>query len=587
MNHCIHTCLCAISLLALTACAPIRPTPTTATADRTAGTLPAAVEYDLGEAMLLQERFAEESRFRKMPVRLNGIIAAPIEGNGPYPVVVIFHGNHPGCPIPPGDEVDRWPCDPAVEQPNYRGFAYLVSHLAAQGYVALSININAENTFGFGEPTPGERLKQVVELHLNALATAAAGGNNPFGVELAGRVELDRLVFFGHSRGGEAGYQLAHHDGPLWPTAPERPNGPVAGLLLIAPAIISVELAGSEAPMAIILPACDQDVNDQQGQYFFERARLDPEQQHWVTSVWLEAANHNFFNETLRDEAAVRPARPDCDPLLTADQQRTFLTEYAVDFLTALLSNDPTARDRASTRMGIELQRPAPDELYGYAARVALLSLRADRRPLLIPATADELTTHLAGGRVTNEGLTTFFCEAGYYTPFVKPGSEPCKRANVTIPGNPAMVVLSWSQIGATLRLALPETEGNLSRYTAISLRVAVDPLSALNVTETPQRFSVQLTDRSGQSASVTTRPMEPALRFPVGYVDEEDPIFAGGLFTGRAPMTTIRLQLRDFVGVDSHEISEIALVFDQTATGSLFMGDLELVGAPTKGSGE
>lgn len=551
-----------------------------------AGRLPAAVEYNLGETMLLQARFAEESRFRKMPVRLNGIIAAPLEGDGPYPVVVIFHGNHPGCPIPPGDEVDRWPCDPAVEQPNYRGFAYLVSHLAAQGYVVLSININAENTFGFGEPTPGERLKQVVELHLNALATAAAGGNNPFGVELAGRVDLERLVFFGHSRGGEAGYRLAHHDGPLWPTAPERPNGPVAGLLLIAPAIISVELAGSEVPMAIILPACDQDVNDQQGQYFFERARLDPEQRQWVTSVWLEAANHNFFNELLRDEAAARPARPDCDPLLTADQQRTFITEYSVDFLTALLSNDPAARDRANARMGIELQQPAPDKLYGHAARVALLSLRADRRPLLIPATADELTTHLAGGRVTNEGLTTFFCEAGYYTPFVKPGSEPCKRANVTIPGNPAMVVLSWSQIGATLRLALPETEGNLSRYTAISLRVAVDPLSALNGAETPQGFSVQLTDRSGQRSSVTTRPTEPALHFPAGYV-EGDPIFAGGLFTGRAPMTTIRLQLRDFMGVDLGAISEIALVFDQTATGSLFMGDLELVAAPPSGSGE
>jgi hypothetical protein len=52
-------------------------------------------------------------------------------------------------------------------------------------------------------------------------------------------------------------------------------------------------------------------------------------------------------------------------------------------------------------------------------------------------------------------------------------------------------------------------------------------------------------------------------------------------------PRTTIRLQLPDFVGVDLREISEIALVFDQTASGSLFMGDLELVAAPTEKSGE
>ena len=128
----------------------------------------AAVEYNLGETAIVQERFPEDSRFRNMPVRLNGLISAPSEGDGPFPVVVILHGTHPGCPV---DEmgVDRWPCDPDVEQPNYRGFDYLVSALAAQGYVVLAPNINAEHTFGFGEPTAGERLTQVLDLHLQTL----------------------------------------------------------------------------------------------------------------------------------------------------------------------------------------------------------------------------------------------------------------------------------------------------------------------------------------------------------------------------------------------------------------------------------
>ena len=175
-------------------------TKSTATAD-----LPVAVEYNLGETTIVQERFPADSRFHNMPVRLNGIIAAPSGEGGPYPVVVILHGNHPGCPV---DEmgVDRWPCDHAVEQPNYRGFEYLVRQLAAQGYVALSININAENTFGFGEPTPGERLGQLLDHHLQALAAATAGGPNDFGVELAGRADVSRLALFGHSRGGEAAF---------------------------------------------------------------------------------------------------------------------------------------------------------------------------------------------------------------------------------------------------------------------------------------------------------------------------------------------------------------------------------------------
>ena len=158
LRLCQRYAILLVVMLALSACSPVQPILITPV--ETAVTpLPAAVEYDLGEATIVQERFPEDSRFRNMPVRLNGVIAAPADG-GPFPVVLILHGTHPGCPE---DEqgVDRWPCDPEVEQPNYRGFDYLASDLAEQGYVALSININAENTFGFGEPTAGERLRSL------------------------------------------------------------------------------------------------------------------------------------------------------------------------------------------------------------------------------------------------------------------------------------------------------------------------------------------------------------------------------------------------------------------------------------------
>ncbi|MCA9873133.1 MAG: hypothetical protein KC441_05745, partial [Anaerolineales bacterium] len=75
------------------------------------GDSPTAVEYNLGETTIVQSRFPEDSRFRNMPVRLNGVIAAPAGGDGSYPVVLIIHGTHPGCPELEGS-VDRWPCDP-------------------------------------------------------------------------------------------------------------------------------------------------------------------------------------------------------------------------------------------------------------------------------------------------------------------------------------------------------------------------------------------------------------------------------------------------------------------------------------------
>ncbi|MCL4267383.1 MAG: hypothetical protein KJ069_29670 [Anaerolineae bacterium] len=539
-------------------------------------TIPPAVAYNLGEVTIVQERFPEDSRFRNMPVQLNGIIAVPPDGDGPYPVVLIIHGTHPGCPVNDMG-VDVWPCAPEDEQPNYQGFDYLISHLAAQGYVALSINANAENTFGFGEGAPGERLEQIFELHMNALVAAANGGENGFGVELDGRADLNNLIFFGHSRGGEAIDWLAHEGGLTAPDAAERYGyGPVKGLLMIAPAPTFTLPDGSDVPLAIILPACDGDVIGQEGHYFYEGARQNAAQQEWATSAWLEQANHNYFNSILAADFLRLDDRLDCETRLSKETQRTFLADYASDFLTIIFSDDPQRVTAAWARLGLDAQSPAPNTLFGLPARVSVLAPAANRQTLFVPASADELTTNLAGGAVTAEGVTTFFCEAGFYTPTTKPGSEPCRRVNVTIPGNPALVVVSWEQPGGALRFALPAEAGDLSDYTTISLRTAVDPLSPLNEAGESQAFSVQLTDRTGATAVAATRPDEPALAFPPGQA-EEDSIF-DELFTGRAPLTTIRLPLSDFAGVDLSQITEIALLFDQTDSGSLFMGDVEFV---------
>lgn len=545
------------------------------------GELPPAVEYNLGETLIVQKRFPEGNRFRTMPVRLNGLIAVPPGQGGPYPVVLILHGNHHGCPT---DEmgVDRWPCAPEAEQPNYRGFEYLVRELAARGYVALSININAENTFGFGEPVPGERLGQLVDLHLQALATATAGGPSDFGLELAGRADPQRLALVGHSQGGEESLRLARQLGEESDATASRAYGPVNGVLLLASTATAVEVAGgSPVPMAIVLPNCDGDVISQEGQHFYEAARLAPQQAQWATSAWLERGNHNYFNQLLPDDpfrgaiGAGGASRPDCEPILEPGVQQAFLVDYAADFLTTVWSQDPAAVGETAARLGLDAQAPAPDELYGLPARVAVLAAAADRQPLLVPARAEELAANLVGGSVTEEGITAHFCPEGHYSPATLPGSEPCRRVNVTIPGQPALVVVSWAGPGGVWRFSLPAGQGDLSGHTALSLRAAVDPLSPLNLAASEQAFTLQLTDRAGNRAAVPTRPGEPALAFPAGLVQEDE--FAE-FFTGPVPMTTIRWMLTDLAGVDLANIGEIALLFDQTPSGSLFVADIEWV---------
>jgi hypothetical protein len=529
---------------------------------------PRAVEYSLGETIITQAQFAEESAFRNMPVRLNGVIAAPAAGSGPSPVVVILHGTHPGCPAV--GEIDPWPCSVDEERKNYQGFGYLAEALAADGYVALSININAEYTFGFGEPVGGQRLAQIVEKHLQALDAAAKGGENGFGVNLEGVADMARLALVGHSRAGEFALELARGgQGKAYATG---------AVLQVAPSPVTVDPApGSPVPLGIILPVCDGDVTELSGQVFFEGARLAQGQSAWAHSLFLERANHNGFNTMLGSDPFGTRGRRDCETLLPPEAQQALLEAYAVAFFDSVFRGGAKA-EQNKTGLGMDSRLPAPRQFGALDGRVAILYPAAERTVLFAPAAEAELATNRLGGAVTAEGVSLHFCPDGYYTPFSKPGSEPCRRANVPIPGNPALAVVSWDK-PAALKFAIPEGKRDLWQAAAISLRVSVDPLSPLNPKDKYQAFSVRLTDGKGVSATIATQRDEPALRFPSGEA-EPDEMF-GELFNGLAPLTTLRVLLPQFEGVDVSDIREIALVFDRAQTGSLFLADLEWVAAP------
>jgi hypothetical protein len=556
------------------------PTATAGAAETPPGDLPPAVLYDLGEATVIQSNFPEDSRFRNMPVRLNGVIAVPEGDGGPYPVAVFLHGTHPGCPTTDAaGSVDTWPCALEDEQPNYQGFEYLVRELADRGYVALSLNINAENTFGFGEPVAFERLSQLVDLQMTALAEAAAGGENGFGVDLARVADVSKLVFMGHSRGGEAAGELVEVLDLATPEdAAERGYGPVAGVLMVAPAVASTKTPTTAVPLAAILPACDGDVIAQDGQWFYERVRFSDDNPA-ATTLFLDAANHNAFNSILGPDMMGSGGRAECETLLDPDVQRAFLVDYAADFMTAVLGEDEAAA--AAGRLGLDAAALADGEHFGLPSRVAVLNPAADRLLIFGPLSADEMTTNRSGGSVTAEGVETQFCEEGYSTPFVNPGSEACVRPNVTIPAYPAMAPVAWEGPGATLRFALPKGGADLSDYASLSLRMAVNPVSDLNTPGEPGAFSVRLTDASGATATVTSRSDEPALQFPAGAVQDDETF--GVIFDGRAFMATMRIPLSDFEGVDLAAITEVALVFDQTPTGALFLADVEAVGPPIR----
>ena len=108
----------------------------------------------------------------------------------------------------------------------------------------------------------------------------------------------------------------------------------------------------------------------------------------------------------------------------------------------------------------MDAETPAPDVLFGLPGRAAVLPSTADRQVLFQPAAAEELVNNLLGGAVTADGVVTHFCPKGFYTPITLPGSEPCRRNTVTIPGQPSTGGGLLGQVGRCAALCTARGAG-------------------------------------------------------------------------------------------------------------------------------
>src|SRR5262249_54777002 len=120
---------------------------------------------------------------------LQGRVWMP-EGNGPYPLVLVVHGNH------------------LMEEPSDPGYAFLGEMLASQGFILVSVDENFLNSsladyvdpfhmrFGDESRARGWLLLE----HLKLWRTWSADPHHP----LHGKIDMDRIALIGHSRGGEA-----------------------------------------------------------------------------------------------------------------------------------------------------------------------------------------------------------------------------------------------------------------------------------------------------------------------------------------------------------------------------------------------
>jgi dienelactone hydrolase len=225
---------------------------------------------------------------KKMPVQ--GRVWYP-EGTGPFPLVLIVHGNH------------------SMEDYSDPGYAYLGELMASRGFIFTSVDENFLNgsisdLIGFPENGLKEendaRAWMLLE-HVRVWKEWNAASSNMF----HGKVDTEHIALLGHSRGGEAVAVAAVFNVlPFYPDNARIKLGyhhAIKAIGAIAPVDGQYKPAGISAPIEnvnyfVLHGAADGDVQSFHGSRVYHRVKFKGDDYHFKATLFINDANHGQFN---------------------------------------------------------------------------------------------------------------------------------------------------------------------------------------------------------------------------------------------------------------------------------------------------
>ena len=255
---------------------------------------------------------------------LNGRVWMP-EGDGPFPLVLIVHGNH------------------LMEEFSDEGYAYLGERLASRGIIAVSVDENFLNySVWSGIPRPDMKLRSWLLLrHLTGIAELSRTPGNPF----SGRVDLGKVGLIGHSRGGQAAAMAADHsrwfaDDPTLAAVGGEIR--IVSVVAIAPTDMAVDGKRAELRNVNYLTihgSRDADLQNFYGDQQYMRTTLDGGADLFKAEIYIEGANHGQFNTTWGRFDLSMPSGMllNTRDLMDGDAQREAAASYIAAFMEATL----------------------------------------------------------------------------------------------------------------------------------------------------------------------------------------------------------------------------------------------------------
>ncbi|MFQ5740937.1 MAG: hypothetical protein ACE5JX_18200 [Acidobacteriota bacterium] len=333
--------------------------------------------------------------FEKFPV--NGRVWYP-EGPGPFPLVLIVHGNH--------NMVER--SDP--------GYAYLGEHLASRGFILVSVDENFFNgSWVGGLDTENDGRGWMLLNHLKVWRRWNREQDNPF----YGKVDMAHIGLIGHSRGGEAAAiagafnRLSHY--PDDATLKFDFGFDIRAIIAIAPS--DGQYNPSDRPTSlknvnylVLQGAHDSDVSSFAGSRQLRRVEFDDGNYWFKASLYCYRCNHGQFNTVWGRTDFSWPGSLllNLKPLLDGEEQRRLGKVFITSFLETTLSGRteylPVFRDHRRAAQWL------PEDYY-----ITQFQDSTFRSVCDFEEDVDVTTPSLSGGRIEGTHLAVWReAEMGY-----------------------------------------------------------------------------------------------------------------------------------------------------------------------------
>jgi hypothetical protein len=516
-----------------------------------------ATEYNFGDTAFQPPGFPG-------PVEMRASVHYP-KGlkDGPYPLVMLMHGRHSTC-YQGSQSAGGWPCAAGYESiPSFAGYDYLAENLASWGYIVASVSANGINARDSSSGDAGMTARgQLMQEHLHTWEEFSTDGADPFGDLFVGKVDMQNIGTMGHSRGGEGvvrHYIINEDEGSPYGIQAVLPLAPVD---FFRPVINNV-------PMSVILPYCDGDVSDLQGIHFYDDSRYNVANDKAPKYAQeVIGANHNHFNTvwTPGEFPAGTWNDTTCSSFqLTAAQQRDVGEAYMATFFRIHLGGE-TKFERYFD--GRDLTPKAVKFADIHQSYHAPANQRVDVNRFLDDEALEE---NQLGGDVKEQKLSPFDLCGG-----PSPQPQHClplsgQQQPHTTGDRPGLSQLryGWESKKAQMINEVPGADGNVSKYQTLTFRTGRNFADPRTPAGKALDFSVVLTDGSGKKSSVRVAKWSDALFAQPG----------SGSGLPKMMLSTVRIPLDEFKGVDLTDVSKITFKHDKSKSGAILSTDLAFTG--------